>query len=434
MERTYKLVHGVAYPHLYEGNTQPTEIRAQLGTESRDFYYDDAVRLHGSDVSKFVNKPILEEHDGQKQEVGQIFQTFVDSDGKMRVNARIYTDTPHGRDIYTQIKSGNLKGLSVGYTPVLRGGGSKHVDYKLCDEISICKQPFFDGAHVTVTASKNLDSPEKKIFLHIMATEQKPVEENKDASELLKSTDETAKQMEKQLKEMETMRAELEERRKQDGLVKDLLEKENHRKAELVAQKEKEAQAYLEMQTEQYREAKGDPNATLPQDYVETITTAHKVEEAHQIVDVMASIAANNKRIAEERTKLAAENAELKKQIQMSSDQLNNVARVSASSYNKVTQPVDNSAKAPKLQHLFVPGKMSINESRVYGIDEEDLVRIQASVASKPAAPTHRHMHLVQNSMRQYVPALFDHLVKNGDFGGFQKFKFEVNDLVENPQ
>lgn len=449
--RSYKQIHGVAYLNLFKGDRQPKSIQANLSNPN-DYYYDDAIRLSDNDVKHFKGKPILMEHGKSKskgkQRVGEISKAWVDSEGKMRINARIYTDTDGG-ELFRQVKSGEMKGLSVGYTPRLKGDGTKEVDYKCFDEISICKKPFFEGAYVTVAASLNskTDKRKKELFINIMADQQveptstnpTPVEENKDAAELLKEADNTQKLMEEKNKELEDMKAKIAEFEKKKAFYARLEADEKEREAKRLAEKQKEADEHLKIALENHKRLHGD-DAKLDDDYVNTMKKSWQMKEAEGIVGVMASQTAGLKQQFEENERLKKENEELLAKIKMGSAQLRDVARVTAS-YAAVTEPVDNSNKAdPKnaLEHLFVP-RPSAQEIKCYGLDPDDYnkVSVEASAEGRKKLdeiPTHNHMDWCPNSMRKNAPALFAHIIRNKEFSGVTPRGFRDTTEFEDPR
>ena len=185
MSRPYRLIHGISYPHLYQGE-QPIKLSANSTEDREEFYNDPAVRLTNGDCEYFKGKPICLEHD-ESDIVGVISNAYKDSDNHMRMDARIYIDSERGKQIFAAIESGDLRGLSVGYgIPV--NDNNETMGNKHCKEISLCRVPFFQGAEVRVTASNgnqhnkginNFENIERKnnfIILKIMADNNNTVE------------------------------------------------------------------------------------------------------------------------------------------------------------------------------------------------------------------------------------------------------------------
>ena len=172
--RPFYRFYGVAYNQLIKGRNPTTQIKSSL--HDRDgYYYDDAVKLSTHDLETFgrknvasicgnlAGKPICVEHDPNFV-VGEVTYQWVDDYGDVRITGRVYTDTPEGREKAEQLAHGDFRGLSVGYSAGVQDGfdGSTHVGYKEFDEISICREPFFPGCQISVSASAGSKNKEKK--------------------------------------------------------------------------------------------------------------------------------------------------------------------------------------------------------------------------------------------------------------------------------
>lgn len=208
--RKYRIICGISYPLLFTNGNQPTHANTDMENPC-SFYYDPAIRLNENDMKSFVGKPICVEHD-IKACIGEVASVWKDSDDKMRITARIYTDTKKGEEYFDAINSGQLGSLSVGYGISVDENGK--VLRKQFDEISVCQQPFFEGADIRVAASDksnylNLKSNlDKKILnFKIMADQQATIEStNKDAAELAKVHDEMLRKNEELAKELAAMK------------------------------------------------------------------------------------------------------------------------------------------------------------------------------------------------------------------------------------
>ena len=148
-KRPYRLIHGVAYPPLKAGKNDTQIIRSKL-SDRHALYRDDAMRLSEHDLERLNGlrgKPICVEND-RDLVVGEIIHTYKDSEGKMRMDAKIFTDTPIGEAAWQNISSGRLRGLSVGYDAEIAQSdfGSYHVNDKSFHDISLCNEPYFPGS------------------------------------------------------------------------------------------------------------------------------------------------------------------------------------------------------------------------------------------------------------------------------------------------
>ena len=140
--RSYRLIHGVCYPHLI-ANDNPTSIIQTQSRNREQLYYDPAIRLSEGDLQRFgsiAGKPIRLNHD-ENIEIGFIKKAWKDREGKLRINAAIYDDNDFQRSIFAKIEKGLLSGLSVGYdNHVSKNGEIAHVTHKTFNEISVCEQ------------------------------------------------------------------------------------------------------------------------------------------------------------------------------------------------------------------------------------------------------------------------------------------------------
>lgn len=161
-EKDYRIIVGTAYPNLVRGDNITRQITADIGNRD-EYYYDDAIRLSEADVKAFNNLkgyPLCVEHD-EGDEAGEITHSWTDEEGKLKFMARVNVKTPKGRDIWRKIHQKELACVSVGYTPYICET-SKQVKGKQFREISLCKQGFFPGAGISVTASNKNENENRK--------------------------------------------------------------------------------------------------------------------------------------------------------------------------------------------------------------------------------------------------------------------------------
>lgn len=145
-----RIIYGIAYNALtsdfenkfiLDANKTIFDINK---TYSRDEIYNHPqVRLNkDKDNITFDNKPIYLEHD-KNNRVGTICCSWVDDD-KIKIIAEVYGDD----NLMDGINSGEIGSLSVGYVFDIKN------QRKTINEVSLCREPFFEGCQFSVAASK----------------------------------------------------------------------------------------------------------------------------------------------------------------------------------------------------------------------------------------------------------------------------------------
>ena len=309
LSRPFKKVWGVAYTNVIPGDNPTKRVTAHMG-DRQQLYNDPAVRLSQADLERFKSlkgKPICREHDPNVV-LGYIHGYDVGRDGHLRVMARIYTDSDEGIQACEDLERGNLNGFSVGYSASMDRGSST-VSSKTFHELTLTKEPFFEGCRVSVQASleekKNLPSKEgayKSIPIWIQlsfennmstpeTTEQKATapQENleKDASSLLHMADKlqeevdqakaaaTKERTEKQ-SEIEKMRQEMEQIRRE--------------KAEL--------EAFKKARQDEYAEAKAAEAQEVVSIHEEMRGQKFPEEARQHMIKTMCSLDAEDQKVA----------------------------------------------------------------------------------------------------------------------------------------
>jgi phage head maturation protease len=159
------LVSGRAYPRVQAGKNK-TDIVTSDMSDRNAWYYDEAIMLSDADLNEYnggKGLPLCVEHN-VNDVVGEVRYGFL-GDGEKRslkIWARLPTGgSAHQQDVIDKIKSGYYKGLSVGYQIIpahvsASGSGGARVGKKKFVEISLVKDPFFEGCDLSwnVTASK----------------------------------------------------------------------------------------------------------------------------------------------------------------------------------------------------------------------------------------------------------------------------------------
>jgi hypothetical protein len=124
-----------------------------------NLYNDTSVKLHlDKDTLDLKGIPIHVEHDTSNKAVGKILESWVgaSANGKnpqLMVLGEVWDQNAKG-----SIDSGQLRGLSVGYGVVINEPTAKTFDLSVnsrtIKEVSLCKEPFFSGCQIDITASK----------------------------------------------------------------------------------------------------------------------------------------------------------------------------------------------------------------------------------------------------------------------------------------
>lgn len=438
-----RLIFGRCYLDLYEGENQPTEVRSTPGHHAA-YYNDPAIKLSRKDVRSFLHKPILIEHGNDpiygNRAMGKIIDAKPDKDNHMRVTAKIFDD-----DVYSQVKNGNLKGLSVGYVPKLSNGTSGKVEYKDFNEISLCKNPFFPGAEVTVTASKNLAKQREKKYLWIavMASEQAPtpVEENKEAEELLRGAEENAKIIEQQalkLKELEEIKAHYHVLKKA----------EDERLQAVKAEKVKEAEKMIQMAAEVYKKDKG---VDLPETFADvirkswqTVGSGPEQNGVSETTAILASLISFGHDKAKKEEDWEKERASLTQKIKDSSNRLNasreaaKVSEVKMSMESGKNLEPETGVKSQGVGNIFRYRAPSQNEIECYELDPSRLNTAVNASAGGPNVPLHEprqhaYVNELPNSMRYHSGNLFAFAAKN-EFTLYRPPNMRVEHHFETPE
>jgi hypothetical protein len=328
----FRIISGVAYPHLIRGKNKTTRVEANLA-DREAYYYDEAIRLSENDIASFKQlkgMPLCVEHN-QKVDVGEITHSWTDEEGMLRFMARIDLDKPAGKVADAALARGELSGVSVGYVPHI-DRDNMEVYSKHFQEVSLCREGFFPGAQVSVTASKKTAAPSYNskaiptVYYKITASATEnmestppventpapettaptqsapetktpeiipPMEQTKDVSELARQTDEMLRKNEEL---QEQLKKAAEEQARKDARLKQLEEAEAKRQAAYEAEKAKELEKILEINRAQYKEVYGE-EAELPVDYQQAAGNAFKYEQmAPQMQAISASALAYEKK------------------------------------------------------------------------------------------------------------------------------------------
>ncbi len=419
MNREYRIVTGVAYPVLFNGKNQPTQVTANLQDPS-EYYYDPSIRLSEKDMASYRNRPVCVEHD-QSNVIGEIANVWKGADGHMWMHARIFTDTPSGIDHFNRINNGDLSCLSVGYSVGTDNHGN--VTGKDYHEISVCKEGFFPGAALRVAASgekkyiTNDSEYVKKLLFSVMASETNfgaggaaasvaaptpaavaaptaaaPLDaRNKDASELARQSDSLLQQQAADAARYKTMEQELAVLRKEKA----------EQLAQYATKRKTDHEQAIGLLKEQWKEQ--HPNEEFPSEFEESAKAAFLHPEGERAAAVITANALSYKMQREEKSVLMAKYAEMEKKMkQFESDSEVAKAHVRASERLHMSTGaapaadvpastiVGVNASKPNMSNLFLP---SVHEKQLmkdnYGIIvDESKINVHASAtAVAPSSP-----------------------------------------------
>lgn len=447
MNKDYRVISGVAYPYLIAGKNKTDSITANVADRNA-YYYDEAIRLSESDIinmKNLVGHPLCVEHQ-ENIDVGHITHSWTDAEGQLRFMARLNLKEQAGRMADAAMRRGELKGISVGYSPDIDFETMK-VRGKVFKEISLCKRGFFPGARVSVHASDEL-TPEKyksnsntMIYYKISAMEgektdipkepvQQQVEQESNNEEQDKDAVELARQTDEMLKKNELLQNKLKEQDSKLARLAELERKEQERQAKYEEEKALELEKVLEIQKQQFKDVHGE-DAELPQAYQESAKMAFKYEEAAPQMQAITASAFAYQRQKDQNAELAKRLADMETRMKKLTD-VNKVAmshvaathrRVFDDEKEENTEDKDKPILDPEVKAsgsgfsmLFVPNA-SNEEIQLFQRDYGHLQApgVQASdkdAATFEAPPVHAHIEHVGNSMRHKFPHIFTHLVK----------------------
>jgi hypothetical protein len=343
--RSYFEFSGPAYPQVLRGDNPTSEVRADLDDRNQ-FYYDSAVQLSEKDLERFVTldgKPLCYEHD-EDDEIGYIHHAWVDSSRKLRIIGRIYTDSARGQQIAANVRAGHFRGLSVGYsTGIERDGksGKSMLKNKNFKEISLCREPFFTGCDISVTASKNggKDQATKErlymsnthhtlkvekywIPLDVMASTQEQTTDaaqltpnqvaHSEASELLKEADKLKEQLTDTKAKLEA-KTEAELAKEKEMKLK--LERLAYLEQKEAAEKERYAKEQQAVVDEVIQEQAAAYGGELPKDWVESTRATLTNPDFKEYAGIITASAMKSKAERERANKIEAQLKEMQERM-----------------------------------------------------------------------------------------------------------------------
>jgi hypothetical protein len=435
MKRTFRLVSGVCYPDLL----RDSESTSVLGSGSvakhkhdQEYYYDTSIMLSDKDVADFEGKPICVEHK-RNLVVGDVCKAWIDTDKKMRILAKVYTDHVAGKYIDDKIMSNQLRGFSVGYEVLSDEHG--RVIAKPKHEITLCGTPFFEGSGITVTASDKSGYKKTNEFC-FKITAMSGVENttSKDAQELAR----LAEQQQQQLAEQSAKIAKFEELQRQQE------EREKKQIAEYGEAMLPKLQEVLEHSQQEYQELHGE-GSLLPAEYRDSITAAFRFPSGAKIAEHTYATVKASKQRKELLAKREAELEELKKVNTATLVRINAQRETSPipADMNTDTQriPVEASNSRIPANRLFNPNPSKV-ELQLMQMDPqtaERAVSVNASASTGGGTqtpiqpvPDHKYSSMLSHSIRHSMPAVFSHAV-NANFSGCETFvnKIDTGDLYK---
>lgn len=421
--RPYRKFEGVCYPNVLRGKSFSQEVRASL-SDPHDFYHDEAIKLRDGDVSSFIGQNICVEHDVDFV-VGTISDAWVDSQGHMRATGRVYTDSQEGRELFDAITSGDMRSLSVNYTVPMDKNNVTY-GYKVPRELSVVKDPFFDGAEICVAASsksaiekykskfETRDEKKPLVFLNIMAEEVKKTEEPvpatkavppppQEPSELLNRHDDLLRQMEEMKKSM----AQLKEKASR---AEELEQLEQKRKEEYALSQVPVLKDVLEIQKKQMQEVHGE-NYELPDQYVRNLTETFAAPELKENAAIIVASAHAWKKKEEDRKKIESQLTDMNEKIRKLSEE-----QSASGLYYEALKRHQLAVDAPPPKEVSVEAsgeqkKMFKSNGAQPSAQERDLYRratgkewdvnvTAGAIREVQQLPKHGQEHLLPNSMK----------------------------------
>src|SRR5208283_6040108 len=101
-------------------------------------------------------------HKNRLPSVGKIVDTHVDSEGNLRIVARLDASTKYGKKAIEFLDSGECQELSVGYG-LTRNDVTKEVSRGKIDEVSLVPEAHFRGCKVNVKAGRKGQPQERLV-------------------------------------------------------------------------------------------------------------------------------------------------------------------------------------------------------------------------------------------------------------------------------
>lgn len=472
---------GRAYPRVVQGSNKTTRITSDM-TNRDAFYNDPAVVLSDNDLNRFngaEGKPLWVEH-VEGSQVGHVQHSWLsEGDGdkrSLKIIGRVCMETPYGRQVVADIKAKKYKGLSVGYGTDLVSNhhtGATELWDKNFREISLVKDPFFDGCHLAefgVTATKipnhNNPGPNSSLLLRIDASKeiimetnnntQEPVSGNElleEASKLKNQLSEETKAKETQAQELAKMKSELEELR---ALKNRVAEKEKAEADAYAASQLPKFEAYVQelvaSKIPVTEEMKQDLKMTFCHPKMKDGARHLEAEYAHK-VEMRASL-----KVAEDRAKAAEEAQKRLEQTMSKTTQILNHSRSEfaaalgskdvkedearrnvaisdsltstdvnasgSSDLNRVMMAEPSLEDMPFLQvYGFSASSTGVNASSSFGFgSSRQLVR------SMPVAATHSHMRNEEGELVNPESARFCQIPNNRAMFGWMYRNRELAD------
>jgi hypothetical protein len=287
-----KIIYGVAYNALLNNNPDSDNKNEKLNFKlsKEEIYNHPKIRLNRSkDDLKLDNKPIYLEHKTDTQ-IGSILCSWLDNE-KIKILAEVYGS----EDLINDIESGSIGSLSMGYVYDVKS------NKKTINEVSLCREPFFDGCNFSVAASKKNDSSiykKKSLFNYcskdvdelkfvvIMASGNQP---NTNADPLDNLSKEDIKQL---LTEFQKTKNELEKVKK---LEIELSEKNKSLEKTQTLFQEKFKKDQAKMQDDFLKNLKSNTTADISEEEMQLISGVFGNLESRPIADILTKVVSSVK-------------------------------------------------------------------------------------------------------------------------------------------
>ena len=162
-DKRRRMVMGTAYNHAIPTNRSISRVGvAAAQATDQSSYTDPAIALTSDQLSglSLNGLPLCLEHD-KNAVIGRVLMNWVDEKGDMQIVAEIDGETSSGQQVIDLVDKGQLGSFSVGYDVVM-DEKTGNVARKEMHEISVVREPYFEGCNIQVRASKQKQAKENK--------------------------------------------------------------------------------------------------------------------------------------------------------------------------------------------------------------------------------------------------------------------------------
>ena len=161
-----RYIEGIAYNAAIDGERRRITCPDNVWDNPDEdvFYSHEAVRWTTRELKamKLYGTRMCFMHKNRLPSVGKIVDNHVDSEGNLRIVAKLYGNTKYGKKAIEFLDSGACQELSVGYQ-LTRNDVTKEVSRGLIDEVSLVPEAHFRGCKVNVKAGRKGQPKERLV-------------------------------------------------------------------------------------------------------------------------------------------------------------------------------------------------------------------------------------------------------------------------------